>query len=318
MRDNGAVGFFATRLFAGLASWLLVCIVPALAQEPAKPSPKPAVLEYAGSVVCQGCHEEISKTFFNRNPHRLLETDAKRPWNEKSCESCHGMGSKHAESASPEDIVNPKKMAAKLADKSCLGCHLQEQTNAGRIHGGHARSEVSCVSCHSIHAPKRAANVMRTELCSTCHLTSAAEFQRPFTHRLRQGAMSCVDCHNPHGSQNRSAFLNTSLNEPGCYKCHGDKRGPFTFEHAPVRQEGCTACHQPHGSANPRMLTRHEVRFQCMECHTNLPSIRADTMSSGAGTLPPAFHDLRNPRIRNCTVCHTKIHGSHVNRAFTR
>jgi hypothetical protein len=33
-----------------------------------------------------------------------------------------------------------------------------------------------------------------------------------------------------------------------CVKCHGDKRGPFTFEHAPVRLEGCGACHQPHGS----------------------------------------------------------------------
>jgi predicted CXXCH cytochrome family protein len=32
------------------------------------------------------------------------------------------------------------------------------------------------------------------------------------------------------------------------------------------------ACHQPHGSANPRMLTRHEVRFVCLECHSNLPT----------------------------------------------
>ena len=26
-----------------------------------------------------------------------------------------------------------------------------------------------------------------------------------------------------------------AASEPGCFRCHGDKRGPFTFEHAPVR-----------------------------------------------------------------------------------
>ncbi|MCL6507863.1 MAG: cytochrome c3 family protein, partial [Bryobacteraceae bacterium] len=80
-----------------------------------------------------------------------------------------------------------------------------------------------------------------------------------------------------------------------------------------VRVEGCTACHQPHGSANPRMLTRHEVRFVCLECHSNLP-----VPAAAAGGVPPAFHDLRSPRFRNCTTCHVKIHGSYIDRAFLR
>jgi DmsE family decaheme c-type cytochrome len=115
-------------------------------------------------------------------------------------------------------------------------------------------------------------------------------------------------------------LLNAGMREPGCFKCHTDKRGPFTFEHAPVRLEGCPACHQPHGSANPRMLTRHEVRFQCLECHSNVTAAAGAQAapSGGLGAVPPAFHDLRNPRYRNCTTCHWKIHGSHVNREFTR
>jgi hypothetical protein len=36
------------------------------------------------------------------------------------------------------------------------------------------------------------------------------------------------------------------------------------------------------------------------------------------GGVPPAFHDLRSPRFRNCTVCHLKVHGSQVNRALLR
>jgi DmsE family decaheme c-type cytochrome len=107
-----------------------------------------------------------------------------------------------------------------------------------------------------------------------------------------------------------------SANEPGCFKCHGDKRGPFVFEHAPVRLEGCTACHEPHGSANPRMLTRGEVRMVCLEYHSNTPP--AMTASKTLGGIPPAFHDLRNPRFRNCTMCHVKIHGSNVHEELLR
>jgi len=105
-------------------------------------------------------------------------------------------------------------------------------------------------------------------------------------------------------------------NEPGCLNCHADKRGPFSFEHAPVRFEGCASCHEPHGSANPRLLTRQEVRLTCLECHANLPAaLRAGTV---LGVVPPAFHDLLSPRYRNCTVCHQKIHGSYVDRNLLR
>ena len=106
-------------------------------------------------------------------------------------------------------------------------------------------------------------------------------------------------------------------NEPGCIKCHGDKRGPFTFEHAAVKMQGCAACHEPHGSANPRMLTRHEVRFVCLECHANVGATGA-AKTGTLGGVPPAFHDLRSPRFQNCTICHIKVHGSNVDRTFER
>jgi hypothetical protein len=43
--------------------------------EEAKAEPaKPAVKDYATSITCQGCHEDIYNAFFKRNPHRALET----------------------------------------------------------------------------------------------------------------------------------------------------------------------------------------------------------------------------------------------------
>jgi DmsE family decaheme c-type cytochrome len=151
--------------------------------------------------------------------------------------------------------------------------------------------------------------------CAACHADVWASFQKPYKHRLPEGAMSCVDCHNPHGTALPRSIQTTRANEPGCMKCHGDKAGPFPFEHAPVRLEGCGACHQPHGSANPRMLVRREVRFVCMECHSNLP-VPQPSANSNLGTVGPAIHDLRSPRFQNCTSCHQKVHGSYVDRAL--
>jgi DmsE family decaheme c-type cytochrome len=128
--------------------------------------------------------------------------------------------------------------------------------------------------------------------------------------------MSCVDCHNPHGGSIARGMLQTvNANEPGCFKCHSDKRGPFVFEHAPVKTEPCSTCHEPHGSANPRMLTRAQARFVCLECHANLPG-PTPAANGTLGSTPPALHDLRSPRFQQCTLCHQKVHGSYVNRDF--
>jgi len=250
-----------------------------------------------------------------------VETGARRGWAEKSCESCHGPGAKHAESASADDIRNPAKLTPGEVDRICLNCHLNQRTPGGRIASGHAKDEVGCTECHTVHGTGGGKLVLskRPEInakCSGCHISQWAAFNRPYKHRLPEGAMSCVDCHNPHSSFPADSLRASFGNEPGCLQCHSDKRGPFVFEHPPLRAEGCVACHEPHGSANPRMLVRHEVRDVCLECHANLPIV--PSKSGVIGGVPPALHDLRTARFQNCTICHVKIHGSYVDRTFFR
>jgi predicted CXXCH cytochrome family protein len=72
----------------------------------------------------------------------------------------------------------------------------------------------------------------------------------------------------------------------------------------------CATCHEPHGSINPKMLRRTQVVQLCLECHSMTPGV--------AAVQPPAFHDIRTARFRNCTVCHREIHGSNVDPAFFR
>ena len=318
MHSNGVIRSRHKQCRSALSAALL-CGLALLAngQEPATP---PAA-EYVGSEVCQACHEDIF-TAFVKTPHHVIGTVEKFERIGQACESCHGPGSKHIESASAEDIRNPAKLRAAQTDQLCLTCHLNEPTHAGRIQSGHAKGQVSCSGCHTIHGaaaallPRRPAEV--NSQCSGCHVSTWAQFRRPHAHRLPQGAMSCSDCHNPHGGFRPQQVRNFAANDPGCLRCHTDKRGPFAFEHAPMRLEGCGSCHEVHGSANPRMLTRHEVRFVCLECHANIGAMPAPNSGQVLGSVPPSFHDLRSPRFRNCTICHQKVHGSHIDRNLLR
>jgi DmsE family decaheme c-type cytochrome len=292
---------------------------PAAPAQPAAEANKPA--EFVGSTTCQGCHEDIFNAF-QKNPHALVETSKKYHFETKACESCHGAGGKHAESAAAADIVNPSRLRPAAVDRLCLNCHLNQQTHVGRINSSHAKNEVSCTACHSVHKNGPHGMVARktpeiNAQCAGCHADVWASFQRPFRHRLPEGAMNCVDCHNPHGSFLPRGIQTVNANEPSCFKCHARLEGPFTFEHAPVRVEGCAACHEPHGSANPRMLTRARVQYLCLECHSNLP-LPTTQANAPLGSVPPAFHDIRLPRFQNCTLCHQKVHGSYIDRALTK
>lgn len=273
---------------------------------------------YAGSQVCQACHADIF-TAFMKTPHGPADqgVGAGRAgeWKDHACESCHGAGAKHAGSADPLTILNPAKQVASQVDATCLGCHRSDDTQAGHISGAHSKQGISCIACHQVHANGGRSLMARNNetinaQCAACHGNVLASFQKPYGHRLVANAMSCVDCHNPHGT------VRVAINEPVCFRCHGEKRGPFSFEHAPVRMEGCGSCHEPHGSVNPRLLTRHEVRLVCLECHANLPGPNAT--SAALGVVPPSFHDLRSPRYQNCTVCHQSVHGSYTDRFLIR
>lgn len=309
IRYGVAAVFFALRL-AGQAP----ATEPAK-QEAAKPEARPPAT-YAGTEACQVCHEEVVGKF-STNPHHVLETQKGGPWAGKTCEACHGPGSRHAESVDPKDIRDPMRLPAAESERVCLNCHLNTRVHAGHIESSHTKNQVVCVSCHTMHeTPEqlvpRTAEAINAK-CAGCHVSVWASFQRPYRHKLPEGAMSCVDCHDPHGRPVTTQARSVIGNQAGCYECHGDKRGPFIFEHEPLRTDGCTACHMPHGSANPRMLTRANIETVCLECHANIGSPKP-----ALGGVPPAFHDLRNPVYQNCSVCHVKVHGSNVDRTYLR
>src|SRR5262245_53457507 len=93
---------------------------------------------YVGSEVCPTCHEDIFNAI-QKSAHAVVGTDKKRGWDGKTCEACHGPGSKHAEGGAAEEIRNPAKLGAPEVDRTCLTCHLNQPTHVGRIQSSHAK-----------------------------------------------------------------------------------------------------------------------------------------------------------------------------------
>ncbi len=125
-------------------------------------------------------------TKFKTLPHAALLRDAKRGWQDKACEACHGPGSKHAESMDPKDIIQPAKVAPALADKMCLGCHANQKTHVGRVMGSHARNQVACVACHTVHSKPEGeisflgrSNSSINQKCAGCHTDIWAAIPAP-------------------------------------------------------------------------------------------------------------------------------------------
>jgi predicted CXXCH cytochrome family protein len=302
------------------------------AEMPTSAAPTPDPNLYAGSETCAACHEEAFKSVSHTKHGKLADV---KSWRDKvqSCEACHGPGKAHAEEPSLANIISFKNKDPKFISETCLACHAGKEEHNQFRRGEHWRNNVGCTDCHTAHGPEYgkfkdgsmtqvgsasvlnpAPAMLRTaeqQLCISCHSEVKSHFNKPFRHKVLEGAMKCSDCHNPHGGFETKQTKLAVGADTACLKCHTDKQGPFVFEHAPLKVEGCSACHTPHGSANPRLLKRHQVRQLCLECHSGITEQLSDTPQGGP-------HDQRNLRSRNCTVCHTAIHGSNAHPAFFR
>jgi DmsE family decaheme c-type cytochrome len=295
------------RATAGPAVSLAATLSPPLAlqsQTQTAAPPPTTGQDYAGEDTCLGCHTDKAEGYHS-SPHGIA-ANPRTPRAKLGCESCHGPGAAHVEAGGdPTKIMRFAATPPREASATCLTCHAR---------GGHAAWEgsphdvrqLSCMTCHSIHSPKspdaQLTAADQTALCAECHRDKVAKLDRSGHMPLREGKMECSSCHNPHGSANNVRMLRagTSISE-SCASCHTDKRGPFLYEHAPVR-ENCATCHDPHGSMNERMLIAKQP-ILCQRCHihTRHPSTIYDAL---------VVNTSNRLYARSCATCHSNVHGS--------
>jgi len=305
----------AAMVVACAAAAFLVSLPSARAgrQEP-EPSASPGTAAHAEAVdpsQCMACHEAPVRGA-QHTPHAALPG---------SCTTCHAGAAEHM-SAKVEGKEGPGPAFPKNADAAnatCLSCH-EKDSKANWHMGVHDRRKVSCTSCHSVHASKSKTALLNqktdSETCFACHKSERAKTLRTSHHPMREGKMGCASCHDPHDGSRPKLLKAESTNEL-CYSCHAEKRGPFLFEHAPVRED-CASCHDPHGSNHKRLLAQ-KLPNLCWNCHLTGSGHfgSGDNLSTehGARVAPPGAPSgfpTANSRFieKSCKNCHMNIHGS--------
>lgn len=273
-------------VLVGCAMGLLALAGPALAQEE-----------------CAACHEDVVKGFAKSSHGRYFAAD--KDYQGSSCTSCHVGAKEHAESGGDKKPLSLTRGAPAEANASCLSCHAGHPKQALWEGSAHQLAGLRCAGCHDVHdmligtPEQHKALPGATEItkrCLECHGEIRASLHQRSSHPMRDGQMQCSSCHNPHGTTGEKLIDKGSVNEL-CYTCHQNVRGPFLWEHSPVRED-CLTCHRPHGSNYPQMLQARVTQL-CQSCH----------QQGRHQTLPgvPASVWVGN---KACLNCHIQIHGS--------
>jgi DmsE family decaheme c-type cytochrome len=306
-----------------VAVFALACLTLSALKTPAfaapagwAPAPPAAEALYSkgGSATCLQCHNS-SPVSDILTTHHAVKGDSRTPFAQHDCESCHGPSAAHAEGfangkpTEPDIRFNgPNASPVKARDEVCLTCHQ----NAQRINwdgSAHQRADVSCASCHTLHAARDPilAKGTQVEKCFGCHAAQRAQSFLYSHHPMREGAVVCSDCHNPHGSPGPSMVKEFTVNET-CYNCHAEKRGPLLFEHQPVRED-CSNCHTPHGSTEARLM-KERTEFMCSSCHSSSANHSGGVFGGGNGLAGSALFTSALANNRTCLNCHSQVHGS--------
>jgi len=293
--------------------WLAALVALVATGSAAAATPK-GVAPQDDASACKACHEASGA--FNKTKHAGLAA---------GCLSCHAGAAEHARKQQAGDTSGAKPsfktMKAQDIDATCLKCH-EKGTQANWAGGTHDRRNVACTSCHSVHAYKsekaQLKAVSDSETCYGCHKAERAKTLRTSHHPVREGKIGCSSCHNPHDGSQPKMIKADSVNEL-CYTCHTEKRGPFLFEHAPVRED-CVSCHEPHGSNHKRLLV-NKLPTLCQNCHFQGGGHYQNagdnwTTEKGLYTAAPAGSPSGFPVIssrwveKSCRNCHVALHGS--------
>jgi DmsE family decaheme c-type cytochrome len=258
---------------------------------------------YVGSQVCLGCHSAQAAVF----AQTLMGKIGRVKKGSMECENCHGPGSLHVKAGGGRNVggiisFRPEDTTRTAAENNalCLGCH-DKGDHVLWAGSAHESRGLACTNCHTVMKNVSRKHQLKTafepDTCFQCHKNKRAEMWRTAHMPVREGKITCTNCHNPHGSFAEALLKEATVND-NCYQCHAEKRGPFLWEHAPVR-ENCLNCHDPHGSINEFMLKISRPRL-CQQCHSS-----------------PSGHpgNPRNPFSvfainRECQNCHSQHHGT--------
>ena len=187
-------------------------------------------VSFAGSTLCQGCHEDVAGRV-RKGFHKNL-----------SCESCHGPAVKHAEN--PGEV----KPFAPRDRKFCPLCHGYDPsrpTGFPQINPTAHNPVKPCITCHNPHDPVPPKTI---EACAACH----PQIQRT-TAVSSHALLKCTTCHvvpAQHKKTPRSALPSKPESREFCGTCHAKGATERDAPKVDLSAHGgtflCWQCHYPH------------------------------------------------------------------------
>lgn len=176
------------------------------------------------------------------------------------CENCHGPGERHVKSAGKQagSIVNPAKLAPRLAENVCMNCHqsgevrvLQPGKNYADFRPGQWLFDTAVILKTPVRGNEAEGDLLQ-------HF-SAMQESRCF--RASGGKLSCLSCHDPH-VQPRNAETPAYFRAK-CVACHNDKSCGLALKvRVDQNSNDCVACHMPKRNVlqiSHSALTNHRI-----------------------------------------------------------
>ncbi|QSQ21763.1 HEAT repeat domain-containing protein [Pyxidicoccus parkwayensis] len=240
---------------------------------------------------CLDCHVTGLEASYDRTAHT---------WSTRftdhgvACESCHGPGSKHADTQDPKDIIQPSKLPNAEALAVCAQCHgprrplfpildAPHRFQPGQRYDDHYQPVVLLVGNErsgdyfTDGRPSTSSFEYQALIQSKCHL---------------QGGATCLTCHTaphePHAANEleklKKPLAHVSVSASTCHQCHEDvfAQGKAHTHHSASAANDCLSCHMPAVVSGvldkfadhaidvpaPDNTSRHDIPNACNTCHT--------------------------------------------------
>ncbi|MGE3174060.1 MAG: cytochrome c3 family protein [Planctomycetota bacterium] len=247
-------------------------------------APFPRVGDYVGAAECARCHERQHRRFLS-GAHAVVLEHAALP----GCETCHGPGRAHAESADNDlgAITMPKALAPAAQTAFCARCHQDQIERHGGDLPGLLQSGRTCTECHEIHGRPDAGPLPGVRFAARAHADAVSD---------AAGSAECAACHPIRDAllrQSAHRDLAADARGDGCERCHG-----HGVLHADARGEA-------------RLITRPDRAADgvatCRSCHPEVDAVRFHWAERRApylaeGVVCATCHRVHEPRERDAAT----------------
>jgi hypothetical protein len=172
------------------------------------------------------------------------------------CENCHGPGRAHVEShGSARTVVNPARLAPRLAEQICMNCHQGGDTRVLQPGKDYSDFRPGSWLNDTLAIFKLPARSNDEDLLEH---HSAMEASKCF--RASSGKLSCFTCHDPHSKpapEEAAAWYRGK-----CLTCHSEASCKAALHTRAERGGDCVACHMPKRDVtviSHSALTNHRI-----------------------------------------------------------